>query len=102
MKRGDFLGHVGWTGAGIAYALTAGGIVRAAGTSPDGPYFVQISDSHLGFHLPANPDVAGTLKRTIGLINALPNQPSFVIHTGDVTHLSKPEQFDLGKQLLFL
>ncbi len=100
MKRNDFLGHVGWTGAGIAYALTAGGIVRAAGTTPDSPYFVQISDSHLGFHQAANPDVAGTLEQTIRRINALPNQPSFVIHTGDVTHLSKPEQFDAAKQLL--
>jgi 3',5'-cyclic-AMP phosphodiesterase len=100
MKRGDFLGHVGWTGAGIAYALTAGGVVRAAGMSADGTYFIQISDSHLGFHQPANPDVASTLKQTIDRINALPNQPSFVIHTGDVTHLSKPEQFDLAKQLL--
>jgi Icc protein len=100
MKRGVFLGHVGWTGAGIAYALTAGGIVRAASTTPDGPYFVQISDSHIGFHQAANPDVAGTLKQTIDRINALPNRPAFVIHTGDVTHLSKPEQFDTAKQLL--
>jgi len=73
--------------------------VRAA-TTPDGPFFVQISDSHLGFHQDANPDVAGTLKSTIDAINALPRTPDFVIHTGDVTHLSKPEQFDLGKQLL--
>ncbi len=100
MKRSDFLGHVGWTGAGIAYSLTAGGIVRAADMTQDGPYFVQISDSHIGFHQPANPDVAGTFKQTIDLINALPNQPSFVIHTGDVTHLSKPDQFDTAKQLL--
>lgn len=99
MKRGDFLAHVGWTGAGIAFTLSATGVVRAAAT-PDGPYFVQISDSHLGFHLPANPDVTATLKATIDAINGLSNQPQFVIHTGDVTHLAKPEQFDLAKQLL--
>ncbi|MBV8491058.1 MAG: metallophosphoesterase, partial [Candidatus Eremiobacteraeota bacterium] len=59
MKRQDFLSHVGWTGAGIAFTLSSGGIVRAA-TAPDGPFFVQISDSHLGFHQAANPDVTAT------------------------------------------
>jgi 3',5'-cyclic AMP phosphodiesterase CpdA len=100
VRRGDFLSHVAWTGAGIAYALSARGIVRAAGGTPSGAYFVQISDSHIGFKQPANPDVAGTLTQTIARINALANQPQFVVHTGDVTHLSKPEQFDLAKQLL--
>jgi 3',5'-cyclic AMP phosphodiesterase CpdA len=100
MRRGDFLAHVGWTGAGIAYALTAGGVVRAAGDEPDGPFFVQISDSHIGFHQPANPDVSATLEATVARINALPRSPDFVIHTGDVTHLSKPEQFDTAKQIL--
>jgi len=100
VKRGDFLTHVGWTGAGIAYALTARGIVRAADDAPDGPFFVQISDSHIGFHQPANPDVASTLEATIARINALPRAPDFVIHTGDVTHLSKPEQFDTAKHIL--
>lgn len=100
MKRGDFLAHVGWTGAGIAYALTAGGVVRAAGDEPDGPFFVQISDSHIGFHQPANPDVSATLETTVARINALSRVPDFVVHTGDVTHLSKPEQFDTAKQIL--
>jgi 3',5'-cyclic AMP phosphodiesterase CpdA len=99
MKRQDFLAHVGWTGAGIAFTLTAGGVVRAA-SMPDGPYFVQISDSHIGFHQPANPDVTATLQATIDAINALPAPPQFVIHTGDVTHLSKPDQFDTAKQML--
>lgn len=101
MRRRDFISHVGWTGAGIAYVLGAGGIARASGGSPrDEAYFIQISDSHIGFRQPANPDVAGTLKATIDRINALERQPQFVVHTGDVTHLSKPEQFDLAKQLL--
>lgn len=100
MRRGDFLAHVGWTGAGIAYALTAHGIVRAADDVPDGPFFVQISDSHIGFHQPANPDVTATLQAAVARINALPRTPDFLIHTGDVTHLSKPEQFDTAKQIL--
>ncbi len=100
MKRQDFLTHVSWTGAGIAYALTAGGVVRAATNAGGAPLFVHISDSHIGFHQPANPDVAGTLQSTVDAINALPRQPQFVIHTGDVTHLAKTEQFDTAKQIL--
>lgn len=99
MKRDRFLAHVGWTGAGIAYSLTAGGIVRAV-AAPDDPYFVQISDSHIGFHQAANPDVAGTLQSAVERINALPRSPQFVIHTGDVTHLAKPDQFDTAKHIL--
>jgi len=99
MKRRRFLEHVGWTGAGVAYAMTAGGIARAASV-PGDPYFVQISDSHIGFKLAANPDVAGTLQRAVEAINALPRTPQFVIHTGDVTHLAKAEQFDTAKHIL--
>jgi 3',5'-cyclic AMP phosphodiesterase CpdA len=62
--------------------------------------FVQISDSHIGFHRPENPDVAGTLRQTISKIRALPRQPDFVVHTGDITHLSTPEQFDNAQQIL--
>ena len=64
--------------------------MRAAEDAPDGPFFVQISDSHIGFHQPANPDVSATLNAAVGRINALPRVPEFVIHTGDVTLLSKP------------
>jgi 3',5'-cyclic AMP phosphodiesterase CpdA len=99
MRRRDFLAHVGWTGAGIAYALSPHGVVRAS-LQPEGAFFVQISDSHIGFAQAANPDVAATLKATIDAINALPSQPQFVIHTGDVTHLAKAEQFDTAKQIL--
>jgi 3',5'-cyclic AMP phosphodiesterase CpdA len=101
MKRTAFLEHVAWTGAGIAYTLSAGGIFEgralAQSTEID---FVQISDSHIGFHQAANPDVAATLKASIDAINALPKQPAFVVHTGDVTHLSTPEQFQTAKDVL--
>jgi 3',5'-cyclic-AMP phosphodiesterase len=62
--------------------------------------FVQISDSHMGFNKPANPDVAATLKVAIDKINALPVAPEFLLHTGDISHLSKPEQFDTVDQIL--
>ena len=62
--------------------------------------FVQISDSHIGFNKPANPDVTATLQAAIDKINALPKEPDFIIHTGDLSHLSKPEEFDTLDQVL--
>ena len=62
--------------------------------------FVQISDSHMGFNKPANPDVVATLKAAVDKINALPHAPEFMLHTGDITHLSKPEEFDNVDQIL--
>src|SRR5258708_20265834 len=62
--------------------------------------FVQISDSHMGFNKPANPDVAGTLKAAVDKISALSRAPEFMLHTGDISHLSKPEEFDTVDQIL--
>jgi 3',5'-cyclic AMP phosphodiesterase CpdA len=62
--------------------------------------FVQISDSHIGFNKEANKDVTGTLKEAIARINALPEAPDFILHTGDLTHLSEAEEFDTLAQLL--
>ena len=100
MKRNDFLAHVGWTGAGLAFVLGADGIIAPAAAASTHVDFIQISDSHIGFHGPAASDVAATLAQTVQRINALPVQPSFVIHTGDVTHLAKPEQFDAAHGIL--
>ncbi len=103
MKRADFLQHVGWTGAGIAYTLSVEGLFTGtaiAGGLKSAAHFVQISDSHIGFHQAANHDVSATLKRTVDIINTLSPQPQFVVHTGDVTHLSKPEQFAAAKDIL--
>ena len=63
------------------------------------PLFVQISDNHIGFNKAANPDVNGTLAQTIDLVNGMPEQPALIIHTGDITHLSKPAEFDLAQQM---
>jgi len=62
--------------------------------------FVQISDSHMGFNKAANPDVVGTLKAAVDKINGLPTPPEFMLHTGDISHLSKPEEFDTVDQIL--
>lgn len=102
MKRASFLEHVAWTGAGIAYTLGAGGLFagRALADATDKVAFVQISDSHIGFHQAANPDVRATLKAAVDAINAMPSQPDFVVHTGDITHLSTPQQFDDARAIL--
>jgi len=101
VKRRDFVGHVAWTGAGIVYALGTDGLVRATAASAKGQFaFVQISDSHIGYSGPANDDVRATLQKTVAGVNAMPNQPAFVIHTGDVTHLSKASEFDDARAIL--
>ena len=67
--------------------------------APGKPLFVQISDTHIGFAKDANPDVDGTLRQTIELMNGMREQPALVIHTGDITHLSKPAEFDHAQQI---
>jgi 3',5'-cyclic AMP phosphodiesterase CpdA len=94
-----------WAGAGVVWSL-AGGVPasRLLGASrnndDEGFSFVQISDSHIGFNKPANPDVTATLQAAIEKINALERQPDFLIHTGDLTHLARPDQFDTLDQAL--
>jgi 3',5'-cyclic AMP phosphodiesterase CpdA len=102
VKRRGFLEHLAWTGSGIAWSLSATGLLASepAAAAAKSFSFVQISDSHIGFARPENPDVLGTFAKTIEAINALPQQPAFVVHTGDVTHLSKPAQFDAAKEAL--
>jgi len=100
MKRRDFVHHVAWTGAGIVYALGPSGLARAAEGATSGFTFAQISDSHIGYSGPANGDVRATLEKTVVAVNGLQNQPAFVIHTGDVTHLSKAEEFDDARAIL--
>lgn len=80
--------------------LTASSLAKAADTNVGAPLFLQISDTHIGFNKDANPDVNGTLGKAIARVNALARQPAFVIHTGDISHLSKPEEFDIAQQLL--
>jgi len=62
--------------------------------------FLQISDSHIGFNKPANPDALGTLREAIAKVKAVKSKPAFMIHTGDITHLSKPDEFDSAAQLI--
>ena len=105
IDRRGFLKCMAWAGTGVAW--TAGGGVLSSEAfgqnkkaAKGGLHFVQISDSHIGFARPANPDVAGTLQATIDKINGLAEEPDFIIHTGDLSHSSKPGEFDALDQLL--
>ena len=107
MNREAFLECMAWCGTGVVYGLTGSGMVgRALADTTNGAMppatrtFVQISDTHIGFNGKANQDVISTFAQAIDKINALSMPPEFVIHTGDLTHLSKPEQFDTVKQML--
>src|SRR5438309_5681449 len=109
IDRRGFLKCMAWAGTG-ALCVMSGGVLKSYSLSrlPEMSSketmgelsFVQISDSHMGFNKPANPDVAGTLKVAVDKINALPKAPEFLLHTGDISHLSKPEEFDAVDQIL--
>ena len=88
--------------AGTIFALS-GGILTAidpARAQTETPLFLQISDTHIGFNKDANPDVAGTLRHALDKVTALPRPPALILHTGDVTHLSRAAEFDTASQLL--
>lgn len=106
IDRRGFLKCMAWAGSGVL-CVVQGGVLRSfALNSPDAKRakgqlsFVQISDSHMGFNKPANPDVVATLKAAVDKINALPTAPEFMLHTGDISHLSKPSEFDNVDQIL--
>jgi 3',5'-cyclic-AMP phosphodiesterase len=110
IDRRGFLKCMAWAGTGALYVMQ-GGVLRSyamsqlskpgsVAPSPGELSFVQISDSHMGFNKPANPDVAATLKAAVDKINGLSLPPEFLLHTGDISHLSKPEEFDTVDQIL--
>jgi 3',5'-cyclic AMP phosphodiesterase CpdA len=104
-SRRSALKCLAFGGAGTVFALSGGIPISFSLAAPPPatglrPLFVQISDSHIGFNKDANPDPAGTLTRTLAAINAMPEQPAFIMHTGDVTHLSKAAEFDSAGEIL--
>ena len=109
-SRRKALKCMAYGGAGTLFVLAGGvftpvDLALAANDKPGiarlgKPLFVQISDTHIGFNKEANPDVSGTLKQSIDIVNAMPEQPALIIHTGDITHLSRPAEFDLAQQLM--
>ena len=116
IDRAGFLKCMAWAGTGL-FCLMSGGVLKSYGMSQiidktTGRIkkdiqiekadfsFAQISDSHIGFNKPANPDVVATLQASISKINAMPTAPSFVLHTGDLSHLAQADEFDTLDQAM--
>ncbi|TQF68463.1 metallophosphoesterase [Rhodococcus spelaei] len=107
MTRRQLLRHSAWFGAAVGLSVVGGQVLSHVAGTPAGAAtqrpalrFAQISDSHIGFQGTANGDVVGTFGEAIGQVNALGYTPDFVIHTGDLTHLATPGQFDQVKQMM--
>ena len=110
VDRRGFLKCMAWAGTGVLWTVSSGVLSshllgqttgRASSlASTNDLHFVQISDSHIGFKKPANQDVVGTFRETISRINALPQTPEFILHTGDLTHLAEAGEFDTLEQVL--
>ncbi len=116
IDRAGFIKCMAWAGTGILWMMS-GGVLKSFGMSqmidkhtgrlkdglavPKHDFsFVQISDSHIGFNKPANPDVTSTLQAAIDKINGMPTAPSFILHTGDLSHLAQADEFDTLDQML--
>ena len=109
-NRRDFLKCMAWAGTGALFAFN-GGISQSVGldsalaaplprTAAKPFTFVQLSDSHIGFNKPPNADARATFREAIAKVKALPVQPDFIIHTGDVSQLSRDDEFDDAEQML--
>ncbi|HEY6904324.1 MAG TPA: metallophosphoesterase, partial [Candidatus Acidoferrales bacterium] len=109
IDRRGFLKCMAWAGTGTLCVMQ-GGVLKSFAFGTINRHdmalmgadfaFAQISDSHIGFNKPANPDVTATLREAISKLNALPQAPEFVLHTGDLSQLSKADEFDTLDQSL--
>src|SRR3569623_575507 len=95
-----------WAGTGVLWTV-AGGVPTAVGLLDEamaqevkGFTCLQISDSHMGFDKPANPNAKGTLEEAIGRVKSAPGNPAIMIHTGDISHLSKASEFDDAEKII--
>ena len=106
LSRRKVLECMTWVGTGVLWTVSGGvphtlGLIdEAIAQQPKGLTFLQISDSHVGFDKPANPNALGTLEEAINRVNSLPKKPSFMIHTGDISHLSLESQFDDADRII--
>jgi Icc protein len=105
--RRGFLKCMAWAGTGALWTMSGGlassislGEAAAKPAAATGFTFLQISDSHVGFAKPANPDAKATYQEAVSKIIAMPQKPDFIIHTGDITQLSKDSEFDDAEQII--
>src|ERR1700677_5017760 len=109
IDRRGFLKCMAWAGTG-ALCVMQGGVLKSYSMSRMNEWntakmggelsFAQISDSHMGFNKPANPDVSATLNASVDKINTLSEQPKSMSHTGDISHMAKPDQYVTVHQIL--
>jgi Icc protein len=102
-NRRDALKCMAWAGTGALWALSGGvahGALLDTAKPTAGFSFLQLSDSHIGFNKAANPDASATLREAVAKVVAMPVKPDFIIHTGDITQLSRDNQFDDADQIL--
>lgn len=109
-SRRRILECMAWAGTGLVWTVNGGladaALLASAEAAPRHrpavtPFtFVQVSDSHIGFNKAPNPDARATFREAVGKIRGLPEKPAFILHTGDVSQLSKPEEFDDADQIL--
>src|SRR5436309_3158947 len=105
IDRRGFLKCMAWAGTGVLWTVSGGiltsKILGATAEAAGRDFtFAQISDSHIGFNKDANKDVIATLQKAIAKVNALPKPPDFILHTGDLSHLSEAGEFDALDQNL--
>ena len=112
IDRRGFLQCMAWAGTGVLYSVHGGilkslPLMQGAMNAKDMAKmkgadfsFIQISDSHIGFNKEANPDVTATLQVAVDRINSTAATPDFLLHTGDISQLSKPSEFDTAEQVL--
>jgi 3',5'-cyclic AMP phosphodiesterase CpdA len=93
-----------WAGTGVLWTVSGGvpvsSLLGTAHAAESGFSFLQLSDSHIGFDKAANPNALATLDEAITKVLGQPVKPALMIHTGDITHLSKPKEFDDAAQAL--
>ena len=93
-----------WAGTGVVWTMSGGvpvsTLLGTAKAADAGFSFLQLSDSHVGFDKAANPNALATLEEAVGKVGAMKAKPAFMIHTGDITHLSKDVEFDNAAQVI--
>jgi 3',5'-cyclic-AMP phosphodiesterase len=105
-SRRQALRCMAWAGTGLLWGVRAGvplslGLLQPRVAAAAHPFtFLQVSDSHIGFSKPANPDARVTWRAAVEKIRALPRRPAFIVHTGDISHLSRAEEFDDADRIL--
>jgi plastocyanin len=108
IDRRGFLRCMAWAGTATVWALSGGiptsfrlsSLSSMTEAERKSVFFAQVSDSHIGFSKEANKDVTATLQEAVAKLNALPQRPALVLHTGDITQLSKSDEFDTANEVL--